>query len=66
MNPLPHPGGKTCLVLDPEVSSRVVSPVLKALSAYSIQQNNSFLTGKLGEKVFTDSLTIIDDCRIPF
>ena len=66
MNPLPHPGGKTCLVLDPEVSSRVVSPVLKALSAYSIQQNNSFLTGKLGEKVFPDSLTIIDDCRIPF
>ena len=65
MNPLPHPGGKTCLVLDPEVSSRVVSPVLKALSAYSIQQNNSFLTGKLGEKVFPDSLTIIDDCRIP-
>ena len=65
MNPLPHPGGKTCLVLDPEVSSRVVSPVLKALSAYSIQQNNSFLTGKLGEKVFQDSLTIIDDCRVP-
>ena len=65
MNPLPHPGGKTCLVLDPEVSSRVVSPVLKALSAYSIQQNNSFLTGKLGEKVFPDSLTIIDDCRVP-
>ena len=65
MNPLPHPGGKTCLVLDPEVSSRVVSPVLKALSAYSIQQNNSFLTGKLGQKVFPDSLTIIDDCRVP-
>ncbi|MBQ2501067.1 MAG: TldD/PmbA family protein, partial [Bacteroidales bacterium] len=41
------------------------SPVLKALSAYSIQQNNSFLTGKLGEKVFPDSLTIIDDCRVP-
>ncbi len=65
MGPVPHPGGKTCLVLDPEVSSRVVSPVLKALSAYSIQQNNSFLTGKLGEKVFPDSLTIIDDCRVP-
>ena len=65
INPLPHPGGKTNLVLDTEVASRILSPVLKALSAYSIQQNNSFLTGKLGQKVFPDGMTIIDDCRVP-
>lgn len=65
MNPRPHPGGRHNLVIDSEVASRVVSPVLSALSAYSVQQNNSFLTGKVGQKVFPESLTIIDDCRIP-
>ena len=65
MNPVPHPGGKYNLVIDTEVASRVVSPVLSALSAYSVQQNNSFLTGKVGQKVFPDGLTIIDDCRVP-
>ena len=64
MNPLPLKSGKYKMVLDSEVASRVVSPVLSALSAYSVQQNNSFLTGKVGQKVFPDGLTIVDDCRI--
>ena len=64
MNPLPLKSGKYNMVLDPEVASRVVSPILSALSAYSVQQNNSFLTGKVGQKVFPEGLTLIDDCRI--
>ena len=65
MNPRPVSSGKYNMVIDTEVASRVVSPVLSALSAYSVQQNNSFLTGKAGQKVFPEGLTIIDDCRIP-
>ena len=64
MNPRPVKSGKYNMVIDSEVASRVVSPVLSALSAYSVQQNNSFLTGKVGQKVFPEGLTIIDDCRI--
>jgi PmbA protein len=64
MNPVPFKSGKYNMVIDSEVASRVVSPVLSALSAYSVQQNNSFLTGKVGQKVFPEGLTLIDDCRI--
>ncbi len=64
MDPRPFKSGKYNMVIDSEVASRVVSPVLSALSAYAVQQNNSFLTGKVGQKVFPDGLTIIDDCRI--
>ena len=64
MNPLPVNSGKYNMVIDSEVASRVLSPVLNALSAYSVQQNNSFLTGKVGQKVFPEGLTVIDDCRI--
>lgn len=65
IGPKPVSSGKYNMVIDTEVASRVVSPVLSALSAYSVQQNNSFLTGKVGQKVFPEGLTIIDDCRIP-
>ena len=64
MNPRPVESGKYNLVIDTEVASRVVSPVLSALSAYSVQQNNSFLTGRVGQKVFSEGFSIIDDCRI--
>lgn len=65
MHPEQHGCGKFNLVIDTEVASKVVNPLLNALNAYSIQQNNSFLTGSLGEKVFHEGFTIIDDCRTP-
>ena len=55
--------GKKNLVIDSEVASKVVSPVLRALNAYSIQQSNSFLMDSEGKKMFHEGLTIIDDCR---
>ena len=55
--------GKYNIVIMSKVASKVVSPVLNALGGYAIQQNNSFLLGKLGQQVFSDKLTIIDDCR---
>lgn len=57
---LPAPGGKYSMVISSEVASRLVSPLLSSMSGYSIQQGNSFLTGKLGEKVFGEGLTIMD------
>ena len=54
--------GKYRCVIDSECASRVVTPLLSALGAYAVQQNNSFLCGKLGEKVFHEGLTIRDFC----
>lgn len=56
-------GGKYNMVLDPDVSFKVASPVLSALNAFSIQQNNSFLMESLGKRLFPEGLTILDDCR---
>lgn len=56
----PVESGKYQMVIDSEVASKVVSPILRALNAYSIQQNNSFLVGSLGERMFPEGMTIMD------
>jgi PmbA protein len=47
------------------MASKVVSPLLRALSGYAIQQQNSFLLDSLGKQVFPKGLTIMDLPRIP-
>lgn len=54
------PGGRYNMVVDSEVASKMVSPVLRALNAFSIQQNNSFLVDSLGKRPFPEGLTIMD------
>ena len=56
----PVKSGKYNMVVDSEVASRMVSPLLKALNGYSLQQNCSFLVDSLGKKVLPEGLTIID------
>ncbi|MBO7546857.1 MAG: TldD/PmbA family protein [Bacteroidales bacterium] len=57
--------GRYRIVVDSSVASRLVTPVLSALSAYAIQQENSFLAGRAGQKVFPEGMTLVDDCHIP-
>ncbi|NLZ19675.1 MAG: TldD/PmbA family protein [Bacteroidales bacterium] len=61
----PAPTGKYTAVIDAEIASKMVSPLLRALSGYSIQQNNSFLMDSLGKQLFPEGLTIMDLPRIP-
>ena len=61
----PAPSGRYTAVIDSEMAAKVVSPLLRALSAYAIQQNNSFLMDSLGKQVFPEGLTILDLPRIP-
>lgn len=61
----PAPSGKYNMVVDSEVSSKFVSPILQALNAFGIQQNNSFLAGSLGKKIFPEGMTLLDLPRIP-
>lgn len=52
--------GKYNMVVDRELASRMVSPILRALGGYSLQQNNSFLMDSLDKKLFPEGLNIID------
>lgn len=53
--------GKYKMLVDNMNASRLLSPVIGALYGSSIQQNNSFLLNKLGQKVFGDNITLIDE-----
>ncbi|MBQ7749971.1 MAG: TldD/PmbA family protein [Bacteroidales bacterium] len=60
IGPKKHEGGTMNLVVESECASKLVSPLLSALGGYALQQKNSFLDGKIGEKVFGDNVTLID------
>ena len=61
----PARSGRYTAVIDAEMASKMVSPLLRALSGYSIQQHNSFLMDSLGRQLFPEGLTILDVPRIP-
>ncbi len=60
----PFASGRYKMVVDSNVASKLVSPVLSALGGYSLQQGNSFMTDTLGQRVFGEGVTLIDDCHI--
>ena len=53
--------GKMAMIVENKQVSRLLSPLLSALGGSAIQQKNSFLIDKLGEKVTSEKLTITDD-----
>lgn len=53
--------GKYTMVLEPTVAGRLLTPVISALYGSALQQRNSFLLDKLGQKVASDKLTLIDE-----
>ena len=63
LEPKAVPGGVYTMVLDRECASKLFSPILNALSGSSIQQKNSFLLDKIGEKLFPSELTVLDEPR---
>ena len=53
--------GKMSMIVENRAVSRLFSPLISALNGSSIQQKNSFLIDKLGEKVFSEKLSVFDD-----
>lgn len=53
--------GKYTMVVDPMNSSRLVYPMISALYGSQIQQKNSFLLDKIGQKVGNDKFTLKDE-----
>ncbi len=60
IGPVRIESGKRNMVIDSEVASRLVTPVLNALGGYSLQQKNSFMLDSLGKKMFPEWLSIMD------
>jgi PmbA protein len=60
IGPQDHPGGKCTIVVDSECASKFLTPVLNALGGYAVQQKNSFLIDKAGQRIFPEQLTILD------
>ena len=52
--------GRYRMVVDRNVASRLVSPVINALKATAIQQKMSFLEGTVDQKIFSEGMTIND------
>jgi PmbA protein len=53
------------IVLDPLVAGSILDNIFEAVNGDAVYRQSSFLSGKLGEKVAADDITIIDDGTIP-
>lgn len=53
--------GKYNLILDNTVSMKLLSPLIGAMYGSAIQQKNTFLLNRLGDKIVSEKLTVIDN-----
>jgi len=59
---------KTCecpIIFDPEIAASLLRSLSSALSGYSLYKGASFLIGKIGTKIASDCVTVIDDGTVP-
>ena len=53
------------VVFDPETAASLLRHLSSAVSGYSLYKRASFLLGKLGQKIASDRLTVVDDGTMP-
>jgi len=56
---------KVPVVFEPRTARSLLDNIFEAVHGMSIYRQESFLAGKLGEKVASDNVTIVDDATIP-
>jgi PmbA protein len=56
---------KVPVVFEPRVARSLLDHIFEAVHGMSIYRHESFLAGRLGEKVASENLTVIDDGTIP-
>jgi PmbA protein len=59
---------KTCevpVIFDPFTAPSLLGQLVGCLSGYSIYREASFLASKMGDKIAAESITVIDDGRLP-
>ncbi len=65
IGPKKRRGGHYKMVVDTSVATKLISPVITALNAASIQQKMSFLDGSVGKQIFPQGMTLMDMARTP-
>ena len=56
---------KVPIIFDQQTAGALVGEIFDAVNGDAIYRHASFLTGKLGEKVFGDNVTVVDDGTMP-
>jgi PmbA protein len=56
---------KVPVVFEPRTARSLLDNIFEAVHGMSIYRQESFLAGKLGERVASDDLTIVDDATLP-
>lgn len=59
------PTQKVPVIFEPRTAGSLLGDIFGAVNGSAIYRHASFLAGKLGEKIASDSLTVIDDATIP-
>lgn len=59
------PSQRTQLIVEPRVAGALVGHLLRPATAAAVQQGRNFLSGKIGQTLFSPQLTLIDDPLLP-
>lgn len=59
------PTQRAPVIFEPRVARTLLDNIFDAISGDSVYRGETFLAGKLGQKIATDKLTVIDDATIP-
>jgi PmbA protein len=65
LNPRKVPTQKVPVIFEPRTARALLGDIFDAVNGSSIYKHASFLAGKLGEKIASENVTIIDDATIP-
>ena len=57
--------GKYTMVVENTIAATLLSPLISALNGNSLAQKDSFLLNKLGKKIASETVTLIDDPHLP-
>jgi PmbA protein len=61
----PAPTQRATVVYSPFAANGVIGTLARALTAEAMQKNLSFLQGKMGQDVASDTVTLLDNGRLP-
>jgi len=65
LNPRKMPTARVPVFFDPRISGGLVGALIGAVNGASIARGTSFLKEKMGERIFQNNITIIDDPHRP-
>ena len=65
LNPRKLATQKAPIIFEPRTARSILGDLFEAVNGGAIYRHASFLVGKLGEKIASDSLTVVDDSVMP-